>query len=161
MLVSFNIHPSDDCLRKLFTRYDIDQDGLVERDEFEQAVLNGVLPKRKAPQWAKNTDRSHTSQGFRSRNPQEMQNDMLEQQRNKLESQAHETLQLLQQAKAVNNRVLRMQETLEGRRSSRSRLSSRASHRSGSRLGSRRAATPGPHSSLQPLDIQGMSMNTP
>eukprot|EP00658_Telonema_sp_P-2_P069569 TRINITY_DN5889_c0_g1_i1.p1 TRINITY_DN5889_c0_g1~~TRINITY_DN5889_c0_g1_i1.p1 ORF type:complete len:472 (-),score=135.44 TRINITY_DN5889_c0_g1_i1:75-1490(-) len=43
ILVAFNIHPSDSCLRQMFDRYDANQDGLVERDEFEHAVLNGCL----------------------------------------------------------------------------------------------------------------------
>merc|ERR1711988_1462075 len=58
ILVAFNIHPSDGLLRSLFRRYDSNDDGLVERAEFENAVLNGIIPKSSKPQ------RAHSSQGF-------------------------------------------------------------------------------------------------
>eukprot|EP00656_Telonema_subtile_P049519 TRINITY_DN6177_c0_g1_i7.p1 TRINITY_DN6177_c0_g1~~TRINITY_DN6177_c0_g1_i7.p1 ORF type:complete len:561 (-),score=103.81 TRINITY_DN6177_c0_g1_i7:178-1860(-) len=148
ILVSFNIHPSDDCLRKMFQRYDGNDDGLIERDEFENAILNGVLPKGNAPtpKPSARTNRSLTSQGFHNeQEARKAQNQMLQAQRGKLEAQARETMALLHQAREVNSRVMHMQESMGGRRSSRR---SHGSHRRSSMPQSRTA--PGPY--LMPLE---------
>jgi len=155
ILVSFNIHPEDDCLRHLFSRYDANNDGLIERDEFENAILNGVLPQQNIHTKKPSTSRSKSATGFQKGNYRtgvEIQNQMLAAQRSKLESQAKETMGLLQQAKSVNARVTQMQKTFQGSRSGSRRSTGRPL------ISSRSAwqANTVPGVSLQPLDIQGM-----
>jgi len=116
ILVAFNIHPSDELLRTLFRRYDANDDGLIERAEFENAILNGILPGNKG--------RSQTSQGMRtggspstrgspswlsSRSTKSNSDALFAQERTKLESHARATLDLLQAAKTANTRVMKLQ----------------------------------------------------
>jgi len=108
ILVAFNIHPADALLRSLFQRYDSNDDGLIERAEFENAILNGILPK------SKNPNRAQTSQGFSRPAPSGRSNvstiDLaLDQERSLLEQHAKVTIGLLQQAKEANRRVLKLQ----------------------------------------------------
>lgn len=108
ILVAFNIHPADALLRSLFQRYDSNDDGLIERAEFENAILNGILPK------SKNPNRAQTSQGF-SRPAASGRSNVstidlaLDQERSLLEQHAKVTIGLLQQAKEANRRVLKLQ----------------------------------------------------
>jgi len=151
ILVCFNIHPADDLLRSLFRRYDSNDDGLVERAEFENAVLNGIVPKRKGHQ------RAETSQGFRSftgRSDVSQGDFALGAERAKLENHARVTLGLLQQAKDANRRVLQLQ---QGGFSQRSRSQASGRPRTvpglGSQLGGltgRRMSTRG---KVMPLDL--------
>lgn len=132
ILVSFNIHPSDDLLRSLFRRYDTNDDGLIERAEFENAILNGILPRG---------GRAQTSQGFH-RAGQNVSNrsvtdNLLSEERAKLEQHARVTMSLLQEAKAANRRVLKLQSSPFSRRSG-----SRGGSRAGSRAGSRPGTVP-------------------
>lgn len=144
VLVAFNIHPSEQCLQRLFDRYSEKGNGLVERQVFEDAVLNGNMPKGGLARAAgRRSARSKTSMALRGHmDAQADQQGMLKMQQTKLESQARETLDLLKQAKAVNTRVLQMQDSLEGRRSSRSSMPRTGRTRTGRSSRRSRISTP-------------------
>ena len=144
VLVAFNIHPTEQCLQRLFDRYSTAGNGLVERSVFEEAVLNGNIPKHSKGR--RNTARTKESAILKGHmQAQQQHQDLLQTQQRKLEKQAMEILDLLKQAKAVNSRVLQMQDTLEsGRRSGRTNQSrtpggiprsSRSRHRTSTPLG--------------------------
>jgi len=148
ILVSFNIHPSNDLLRLLFKRYDTNDDGLIERAEFENAILNGILPTKGS--------RAHSSMGFQEGSTQpglsgrsnwSQGDSALAEERSKLEQHARITMGLLQQAKHANSRVMKLQ---TGGFSQRSRSQAGGfSQRSRSQAGSKRPGTvPGPASGL-------------
>jgi len=119
ILVAFNIHPADAMLRSLFKRYDSNSDGLIERAEFENAILNGIIPNS-----GQNKVRAATSLGLNSSRHQNLDENLFHE-RSKLESHARDTLEMLQAAKAANSRVLNLQGARNTLRTARNILSSR------------------------------------
>jgi len=135
ILVAFNIHPADAMLRQLFRRYDANDDGLIERAEFENAVLNGILPRGAAPSRAKSSIGGNRTDREADQ--------ALDGEREALEFHARQTMGLLQQAKEANRRVLELQNS--GGFSSRSRTMSRQGRRPGTvPIGTGRSSFGGP-----------------
>lgn len=113
IMVAFNIHPADSMLRAMFKRYDANDDGLVERAEFENAVLNGILPRGPDPPPGHNK----TPGGKMERN--DMMDATLHDETKELENHARVTMGLLAQAREANQRVMALSGGAGSRRSTR------------------------------------------